>query len=159
MAAADLGRVIGKDGGLPWRLPADLQRFKALTSGHVVVMGRRTFASLKRPLPNRQNVVVTSNAAPIAGCTVVPTLDDALAFDDVMIIGGARVYAESLPRAHRVVLTVVHARVDGDAFFPELKGWFIAAREPFAADADNAYDTTGFTLARSGGEPFSWPTR
>jgi len=127
VAAVGPGGVIGKAGGLPWHLPEDLQRFKALTLGHAVVMGRKTHHSIGRPLPGRRNVVVSrAPLAAFAGCEAAASLEAALALvaDDPLpfIIGGASLYAEALPRATHLFLTEVATAVEGggggDAFFP-----------------------------------------
>lgn len=118
-------RVIGRDGAVPWHLPVDMRHFKALTTGHTVIMGRKTFESLGRPLPNRRNVVLTRDPAyrAPAGVVVVHTLDAALAAaeadSEVFVAGGEGIYRLALPRADRLYLTVVHARIEGDTFFPE----------------------------------------
>ena len=127
VARADNG-VIGRDNALPWRLPADLAHFKRLTVGKPVVMGRRTFDSIGKPLPGRQNIVLTRDPDWRAeGVTVVPNLAEAIAAggmdprarsDELMIIGGAAIYAEALPIARRVHLTEVHAAPDGDTLLP-----------------------------------------
>lgn len=152
VARADNG-VIGRDGGLPWHLPADLRHFRALTLGKPVVMGRRTFASIGRPLPGRHNIVLTRSDWAADGVTAVPDLDAAFAAagdaDEAMIIGGAAVYAAALPRATRVYLTEVHAAPDGDTVLPpfDAGGWRETAREDHAADDDTpAYSFV--TLAR-----------
>jgi dihydrofolate reductase len=123
IAAVAENGVIGRAGGLPWRLPDDLRRFKELTMGKPVVMGRRTWESLRRPLPGRQNIVVSRNLNYAAcGAEVCSSLDAALArageAAEIFVIGGASLYAEALPRAQRLYLTEVHASVEGDAFFP-----------------------------------------
>ncbi|BBY16537.1 dihydrofolate reductase [Mycolicibacterium litorale] len=119
--------VIGRDGGIPWHLPEDLARFKELTLGHPVVMGRLTWESLPakvRPLPGRKNIVLTRNADYLAdGAEVVTTLDDALSDDDTWVIGGERVYTQALPRATRCEVTEVEIelhRQDADAIAPVL---------------------------------------
>jgi dihydrofolate reductase len=131
------GRVIGRDGELPWHLPEDLQLFKRVTMGATVVMGRATWESLPasvRPLPGRRNVVLSrdpSYAAP--GAEVSTSLDDALdrSTGDVWVIGGASVYAQALPRADRVVRTRIQVQVDGDAHAPELGAdWTLVGRDP-----------------------------
>jgi dihydrofolate reductase len=167
VVAADLDAVIGRANELPWRLPADLQRFKAATMGHAVVMGRRTFQSLKRPLTGRLNVVLTRDPAFLAaGCEVACSLDDALAIgarfnDEVMIIGGALVYAEALPRADRMILTIVEGHFAGDAWLPKPGAgeWLVQSRVRHEADEANPYATTVFHLVRGGGAdlaPFVW---
>jgi len=120
IAAVARNRTIGKDGRLPWHIPEDLRRFKRLTTGHAVLMGRKTFASLGRPLPNRRNVVVT--ATPIPGIETYTSIDDALRAlsneELVYAIGGERVFAAVLDRADELQLTLVDRAVEGDAFFP-----------------------------------------
>lgn len=120
IAALTKNRVIGKDGKIPWHIPEDLKRFKELTSGHTVLMGRRTYESLGRPLPNRRNVVLTSKA--LTGVETYSTLEQALqALKDeerVFVIGGGRVFAELLESADELHLTIVDRIVEGDTFFP-----------------------------------------
>ena len=116
-------RVIGRENRLPWRLPADLAHFKRVTMGHPVVMGRRTYESIGRPLPGRSNIVVTRNPDYVApGCTVVPSLEAAYAAagdaEEVCVIGGTSIFAAALPTADRIHLTEVEADVEGDTFFP-----------------------------------------
>ncbi len=143
IAAMAANRVIGRNNALPWHLPADLKRFKTLTMGHPVVMGRKTYESIGRPLPGRHNLVITRNrdyAAP--GCDVVHSLDAALAAcrsaQEIFIIGGAELYRETLPRAHRLEFTEIHAEFEGDAFFPEMSlgQWRETGREIQSAAAD-----------------------
>ena len=138
LAALDRNHAIGKDGDLPWHLPDDLKRFKALTLGKPVLMGRRTAESLRRALPGRRNLVLTRGGrAPHAGMEAFGSLRDALvAIDDApeaCVIGGGSVFAETLPLAARLHLTWVDAAVDGaDAHFPrfDLSRWRVTAREP-----------------------------
>jgi dihydrofolate reductase len=147
VAMAD-NRVIGRDGGLPWRIPADLKHFKAKTMGKPIVMGRRTFDSIGKPLPGRPNIVVTRGTAAFPdGVDVADSADAALDIaqqragetgaDEIMIIGGATLYEELLQRADRLYLTEIHDAVDGDTFFPE----FDAAvwREVEREDRDDIY--------------------
>lgn len=149
--------VIGIDGQLPWRLPEDLRRFKAATLGKPVIMGRKTFESIGRPLPQRHNIVLTrqvdfSVANPAV--TVVPTLEAALQaagdVPEVMIIGGAEIYQLALPLAQRIILTRVHATVQGDTHFSPLdpKVWYVASSETYAADEKHAYSMTFEDLER-----------
>ena len=157
IAAMSENRVIGRSGGLPWHLPRDLQHFKKLTVDHTVIMGRRTFDEVKRPLANRRNVVITRNSdfRP-HGVTVVPSLDEALALgateDEVFVIGGGEIFALALPRADRLYLTVVHATVEGDTWFPEFDSaaWVLEEEEEYEADARNEYDMTFRTYVRIG---------
>jgi dihydrofolate reductase len=146
IVAMDRSGVIGAGGGLPWRLPADLRRFKQITMGKPIVMGRRTHESIGRPLPGRENIVVTRDRGFKApGCTVVYSLDEALArcssADEVMIMGGAELYSQTLELADRIHLTEVHADVTGDRYFPpwEREEWQEVTREDFPADEANEY--------------------
>ncbi len=146
VARADNG-VIGRDNALPWHLPADLKHFKRLTVGKPVVMGRRMFESIGKPLPGRHNIVLTRDCDWQAeGVTVVPNLAEAIAAaglqpnaraDEIMIIGGAQIYAEALPSARRVYLTEVHASPAGNTLLPAFDParWVETAREDFAAEA------------------------
>jgi dihydrofolate reductase len=117
-------RGIGLAGALPWHLPEDLKRFKALTTGHAIIMGRKTHASIGRALPGRRNIVLTRSPAIFAGCESASSLDAALALvaDDPMpfVIGGADVYAQALPRATHLFVTEVDREVEADTFFPAL---------------------------------------
>lgn len=138
VARADNG-VIGKDNALPWRIPADLKHFKRLTLGKPVVMGRRTFESIGKPLPGRENIVLTRDREWNAeGVTVAATLAEALAGrPEVAIIGGAQVYAEAMIFATHVYLTEVHAAPDGDTLMPPFgPDWRETAREGHAAAGD-----------------------
>lgn len=147
VAALARNRVIGRDGALPWHLPEDLRHFKALTLGHPVVMGRRTWESIGRPLPGRRNVVITRQDGYAAtGAEVFRDLDSALqalaGAAEVFVIGGGEVYAAALPLADRLHLTELHAEVPGDALFPRFDpdDWVQASREPHAAHGGMRYD-------------------
>jgi dihydrofolate reductase len=146
--------VIGRRNELPWRLSADLRRFKALTLGKPVLMGRRTYQSIGRALPGRLNLVLTSSADfNPEGCTVVAGLEEArrLAGAEIMIIGGALVYRECLPFTSRIHLTLVHTRVeDGDTFFGGWRGaeWRESFRERHEADEKNSCAYSFVTLER-----------
>ena len=120
IAAVAENGVIGNAGGIPWRLPSDLKRFKALTIGHTLVMGRATYQSIGRPLPGRRTLVVTRS--PIDGVETLPSLDAALAAADrpVFLAGGAGIYAEGMARADTIFLTRVHASPAGDTHFPPI---------------------------------------
>lgn len=140
--------VIGQENGLPWYLPADLKHFKALTTGHTVVMGRTTFESivarLHKPLPDRRNVVISRDRAyGYEGVEVVNDVSVALTLaDDVFIIGGAQIYAATIEQADRLYVTEVHAVVPGDTYFPAIDPllWQEVSREPHKADEKNKYD-------------------
>lgn len=157
IAALDVNRAIGRANTLPWHLPNDLQRFKALTMGQMVVMGRRTAQSLGRALPGRDNCVLTSApAAPFAHMTALPSLHAAMqrAAEHgrtwVWIIGGAGLYAHALPDAHALFLTHVATAVpDADAYFPvfEPRAWRCVAQEHHPVDDRHAY---AFTFAQYG---------
>lgn len=148
-------RVIGRDNQLPWQLPADLKHFKALTLGKPIVMGRKTWESLPGLLPERPHIVVTRDADYRAdGCLVVHSVDEAIArlkgVEEVMVVGGAAIYAAVLPRATRLYLTLVHAEVEGDTYFPELdlSQWCEIEREPHMADEKNSYPYSFIKLER-----------
>ncbi len=137
--------VIGRDGGLPWRLPADLKRFKAQTLGRPMIMGRRTFESFPAPLPGRRHIVLTRDHGWRAeGAEVVHAADDALALagDDAAVIGGADVFALFLDRADRIELTEVHASPEGDTVVPPFHGW----REIFREDHPAVDDAPGYSF-------------
>ncbi|MDR2195820.1 MAG: dihydrofolate reductase [Gallionellaceae bacterium] len=130
-------RTIGINNTLPWHIPADLKHFKALTMGHTMIMGRKTFDSIGKPLPGRRTVVVTRNRElQIEGCTVVNSLQDALAAcvgeEEVFVVGGAELYAQALPLADTLYVTEVLQEVEGDAHFPaiDLSQWRETSREP-----------------------------
>lgn len=138
LARADNG-VIGRDGGLPWRLPADLKRFKALTMGSPMIMGRKTFESFPSPLPGRRHIVLTRDPDwRAAGAEVVHSVDDALglAGADAFVIGGADIFALFEPLADRVELTEVHIDAIGDVSVPAFEGWREIARESHPADGE-----------------------
>lgn len=144
IVAMSENRVIGVDNELPWRLPADLQHFKATTMAKPVLMGRKTFESIGRALPGRRNIVVSRTPGyAAAGCETVGSVQDALrrveAEPEIMVIGGASFYEQLLPQAHRVYLTLVHANIDGDARFPEmdLAQWREVSRTDHQADDRN----------------------
>ena len=146
IVAASRNGVIGRDGDLPWHLSDDLKRFKALTTGKAIIMGRLTYDSIGRPLPNRRNIVVSRNADFQAdGCEIVPTIDDVLALvadePEAMLIGGGQLYALMRPYCQRIYLTRVHADVDGDTVFemPSEPDWQLVECEHHAADERHEY--------------------
>ncbi|MDE0880052.1 MAG: dihydrofolate reductase [Sphingomonas bacterium] len=144
LARADNG-IIGRDGDLPWRLPADLKRFKTLTMGRAMIMGRKTFDSFPAPLPGRRHIVLTRDESwQAGGAEVAHSLDAAvrLAGDDAMVIGGAEIYALFLDRADRIELTEVHAAPDGDTAVPNFVGWREVARE----DHDGVDDRPAYSF-------------
>ena len=148
VAVADNG-VIGRDNTLPWHLPDDLKRFKRLTMGKPIVMGRKTFDSIGKPLPGRQNIVVTRDTNYRRdGVTAVHDADAALraagAVPEIMVIGGAEIFRTLLPRAGRVHLTRVHGNIDGDVVWPALdeRAWRVVERESHSADERHAWPMT-----------------
>jgi dihydrofolate reductase len=149
-------RVIGKDGGLPWHLPDDLRHFKRLTVDHTVIMGRKTFDEIRHPLANRRNVVISRNPGfRPPGVTVVPSLEEALALGaterEVFVIGGGEIYRAALPNADRIYLTVVHADVEGDTWFPAFEdadGWVLESEDAHPADDRHAHAFTFRTYRR-----------
>ena len=157
VAGMAANRVIGRDGGLPWRLPADMARFRALTMGKPIIMGRRTHESIGRVLDGRRNIVVTRRPGYRApGCVVATSLEAAFeaASDagEVAVIGGASIYGQALPFASRMSLTLVHASIDGDVRFPAIEpgAWREASRVERGADARNRYDLSFIELTRRG---------
>lgn len=146
VAALDRNHAIGRDGEMPWHLPDDLKRFKTLTLGKPVLMGRKTAHAIGRALPGRTNLVLTrGDSAPFAGQVVVHTLDEAIEHtrdSELAVIGGGEVYALALPRATRLHLTWIDTEVaDADAFFPRFDAgkWIETAREGHAVDARHAF--------------------
>ncbi|MGJ8688855.1 MAG: dihydrofolate reductase [Gammaproteobacteria bacterium] len=159
--AMSRNRTIGRNNALPWHLSEDLQYFKRVTMGKPIIMGRKTYESIGRPLPGRANIVITKDldfTAP--GIKVVHSLEDARALaesialidgaDEAVIIGGAQIYALALPVADRLYLTQVHAEVEGDAHFPvfDLTQWEELGREDFLAAGPNPYDYSFVVLER-----------
>ena len=153
IVAYSTNRVIGRDNALPWKLPGDLAHFKRSTLGHPIIMGRKTWDSLGRPLPGRSNIVISRNPGFSAtGAILAPTLQAAVAacgdIEEAFVIGGAQIYAQALPLASRVLATEGHAQVEGDAFFPLLPSfqWKETARLP--QSAENGYDYDFVTYER-----------
>lgn len=154
VAVSDNG-VIGRNNGLPWRLPADLAHFRRLTMGKPILMGRRTWESLPGLLPHRTHVVLSRDCDyPVNGAHLVQSLDEAVAtfgdVDELMVIGGADLYAQALPLASRIYLTQVHAEVEGDVHFPPIdpEAWREVAREDHDADDRNPHRYSFVTLER-----------
>ena len=147
IAAMASNRAIGIRNTLPWHLPEDLKRFKALTMGHHIVMGRKTYDSIGKPLPGRDTVIVTRNADyAVPGCLAVNSIDAALTVshgdDEIFFVGGAELYRQALPIAHRIYLTEIQRVFDGDAFFPEFdrSQWIETAREKHRIDDANGFE-------------------
>ena len=159
IVAVSKNGVIGKQNSLPWYLPADLKRFKQLTTGHPIIMGRKTYESIGKPLPNRTNIVVTRDTEYRAdGVFVVSSVDDALklAFEsvggeEVFIIGGAEIFRRTIPTADKLYMTLIDATIDGDVLMPEidLGEWLETSREKFPADDKNSYDYQFINYKRS----------
>jgi dihydrofolate reductase len=149
IVAMSENRVIGRKNQLPWHMPGDLKHFKQLTSGHWVAMGRKTLDSIGKPLPNRTNVVITRQGAYTAptGVLVAHGLNEAISLaaeaaqDELFILGGAEIFAQALPRAGRIHLTLIHANIDGDTYFPAFEGreWILAHDERHEADEKNPF--------------------
>lgn len=147
VAAAENG-IIGRDNGLIWRLSGDMKRFKALTTGHTVIMGRKTFESMGRPLPNRRNIVISRNPDYCAeGCEIAAGIHEALQLtegeEEVFIIGGGTIYDALWEKADRLYLTVVHTRPEGDTSIPDVGSpWIEISRQKNSADEKNEFDYT-----------------
>ncbi len=161
LAAVAANGVIGRDNQVPWRISTDLKRLKSVTMGHRVIMGRKTFESLPQALPGRTNIVVTRDAAWRApkGVLVAGTVEHALELasgdDEVFILGGAQIYAQTLHRADRMYITEVHADVEGDTRFPEFDDvveWKLVDREDYEADAKNEFPFSFLTYERAASE-------
>ena len=155
IVAASTNNVIGVQGQLPWRLSADLKRFKLLTMGKPIVMGRLTHESIGRPLPGRQNIVITRrNGYEAPGCDIARSTDAAISLagdaGEVIVIGGGEIYRQFLPRADRIYLTRVSVDIEGDAHFPPLLDgeWLESTSDAHAADEANEYDATFSVLER-----------
>ena len=137
-------RVIGNNNELIWKLSSDLKRFKELTTGHPVLMGRKTYESIGRPLPNRRNIIITRNLEyEVEGCETVSSLEEALLLtnNNCFIIGGGEIYKQSLEVADKIYLTLVHKDFEGDTSFPELgKEWATIDTKDFEADEKNEYN-------------------
>ena len=155
IAAMSANRVIGSNNDLPWRLPEDWKRFKSLTMGHHLIMGRKTFESIGQPLPGRTTVVITRQTgyAP-EGVLVAHSVEQALQMaagdDEVFVAGGAQIYQQMLPRADRMYLTSIDAEFEGDTYFPEFEesDWELISEEGYAQDEKNPYPYTFLTYER-----------
>lgn len=145
--AMDENRLIGNSNGLPWHLPADLAFFKRTTMAKPIIMGRKTFESIGRPLPGRQNIIITGNKSFTAqGCDIANSIDQAMALisdnvEEAMLIGGASLYLQTLEQADVLYLTQIHHAFSGDTWFPEIdmSRWCEVYRERFEADENNPY--------------------
>ena len=155
IAAAAKNNALGKNNDLIWHLPDDFKRFKAITSGHYIIMGRKTFESFPKPLPNRTHVVITRQKGyQPEGCIVVDSIEKALAIspknENVFIIGGGEIYTLGLPFAQKIELTRVHNDFEADVFFPEidLKQWKLVEEEFHLKDEKHKYDFSFQTFIR-----------
>jgi dihydrofolate reductase len=157
IAATSTNNALGKDNQLVWHLPLDFKRFKTLTSEHYIIMGRKTFESFPKPLPNRTHVIITRNKnyeAP-EGCIVVTSLEHAIEVcpknEEVFIIGGGEIYKQSIDIADKVELTRVHTTVEADTFFPEIdpKKWEVVFEEQHLKDEKHAFDFTFITFIKA----------
>jgi len=156
IAAMADNRIIGAENDMPWHLPADLKHFKSVTMGKPVLMGRKTYESIGKALPGRPNIVITTNKLySLDDATVVTSIEAAMqeasAFDEVMIIGGGSIYQSMLAQAQRLYLTFIDLKVDGDTQFPDYEAnanWTEVARETHQKDERNSYDYTFVMLER-----------
>ncbi len=157
LVAFDENRVIGKNNALIWHLPADLKRFKALTTGHVIIMGRKTFESIGKPLPNRTTIVISRQTnLQIEGVILAHSVEEAilkaksLTREDIFIVGGAEIYTLSLPLVDQVLVTQLHDIFEGDAFFPEISSemWDLTEQERGITDDKNTYQFSYVTYTR-----------
>lgn len=154
IAAMDKNHLIGVDNNLPWHLPADLQYFKSVTMNKPILMGRKTYDSIGRPLPGRQNIVLTRGDVEIEGVTVVNSIDEAIAaagdVEEVMVIGGSSIYELVLPKVQRMYLSFVEGEFEGDAWFPEFndEDWEIMDEKKQAPDDKNAHACRFVTYER-----------
>jgi dihydrofolate reductase len=152
IVATSENHAIGKNNQLLWHMPNDLKHFKDVTSGRTIIMGRKTFDSVGKPLPKRRNIVVTRQDITIPGCEVVKSVEDALALckgeDEVFIGGGAEIYKLAMPLTNRIYLTIIHHTFEADTFFPEIdkNEWKEVKREDFGSDEKNAYLYSFITL-------------
>ncbi|MES2279207.1 MAG: dihydrofolate reductase [Bacteroidota bacterium] len=146
--------AIGKNNELLWRLPNDLKHFRQITTGHTVIMGRKTYDSVGKPLPNRRNIIITRQKIAIEGCEVVASVDEALVLctgePEVFIVGGAEIYKLAMPVTNRIYLTIVHQEFDADAFFPSINyhEWAETEREDHGTDEKHAIPYSFITLQR-----------
>ncbi len=155
VVAISENHAIGKDNKLLWYLPKDLKHFKEITTGHTVIMGRKTYDSVGKPLPNRRNIIVTRQHIEIPGCEAVNSVEAALNLcrneDEVFIVGGAEIYKLAMPLTDKIFLTIVHENFDADTYFPEIKEdiWKETARVDHEPDEKNPLPFSFITLERA----------
>src|SRR5690606_308269 len=150
LVAMDKNRLIGKDNDLPWRLPADLAYFKRVTMGHPIIMGRKTYDSIGRPLPGRENIIVTRDTSyKMEGCKVIHSIDEILKLNEehdqeLFVIGGAEIFKEILPYSDRLYITEIDEEFEGDTYFPafDKSEWKVISEEKGVKDEKNPYDYT-----------------
>ncbi|CAG9622004.1 dihydrofolate reductase [Sutcliffiella rhizosphaerae] len=146
IVATDKNGLIGKDNDLPWRLPADLAYFKRITLGSTVVMGRKTFESIGKPLPKRRNIILSRNSYEVAGCETIHSLEEVINLskqeDELFIIGGAKLFEDALPMTDILYLTYIDEEFEGDTYFPEVEEskWELVSSEKGIKDDVNPYD-------------------
>jgi len=146
--------AIGKNNQLLWNLPRDLKHFKDITTGHTVIMGRKTYDSVGKPLPKRRNIIITRQNITIEGCEVVPSIEDALTLcadeEEVFIVGGAEIYRQSMHLTNRIYLTIVKKDFEADSFFPpiDVEEWKTTEQEDFEPDEKNPLPFSFITLER-----------
>jgi len=155
VVAISENHAIGKNNQLLWHLPKDLKHFKEITSGGTVIMGRKTYDSVGKPLPNRRNIIITRQQIEIAGCEVVNSLQAALDLcrdhKEVFIVGGAEIYKQAMPLTDRIYLTIVHENFEADTYFPEISKeiWKETERADHEADEKNPLSFSFITLERA----------
>jgi dihydrofolate reductase len=155
VAVAENG-VIGKDNQLLWKLSADLKRFKNITSNHFIVLGRKTFESIGKPLPNRTSLIISKNyTCDFENCFVFNTINDAIDFakqqnqEEIFVIGGGEIYKQTLPLANKIYLTLVHTEIDGDTYFDyDESNWKVKHKQIVLKDEKNEFDSTYLILER-----------
>ena len=154
ITAIDKNHVIGLGNRLPWSLPADLRRFKRITWGKPIIMGRNTYDSIGRPLPGRRNIILSRNQSYYPGCLVYSSLEKALELNhdekEIFIIGGENLYRQTISMVNRLYLTIIHHQFEGDTYFPEWNAsdWEIIEQEEFISDSQNPYSHTFQILKR-----------
>ncbi len=154
VVAISQNHAIGKNNQLLWNLPRDLKHFKDITTGHTVIMGRKTYDSVGKPLPKRRNIIITRQNITIEGCEVVSSIEDALALcadeEEVFVVGGAEIYRQAMHLVNRIYLTIVKKDFEADSFFPPIdeKEWKTVAQEDFEPDEKNPLPFSFITLER-----------
>jgi dihydrofolate reductase len=154
VAAADENNGIGKNNQLPWHLPADLKHFKNLTIGHPVIMGRKTFDSVGKPLPGRRNIVVTHQNLHIEGCEIAHSIEEAIEKcqkeEQIAIVGGGKIFEQSMDKANIIHFTRIHHSFDADAFFPDINPdkWIESEKEYYEPDEKNRFAYTFITFLK-----------